>query len=264
MRNHQRIETPTPEPQLYLALLAVFVCSIVFFYCSSPPLEFNEGEVLLATPIMYQGTKVGPPFDIVSTNPIPDALEAYYKLEQLIPGDGSGIGTLDGDPVFELDETATRDDSCQCTWVQSNVAANPFVLPMKDKNGLATGAKHGICSITRTGRVYYGDFDVRTKKCAVNVDDERIDAAAFRYLTGNCDLPLETRGLCTASQENMLSFASIGVCMNNETFGYTALRNGRIACFTAPSSGAAVMQSCSGFSYIPIGGAYCLPPSIRA
>ena len=254
----------TPEPHLYAVLLAVFVCSVVFFYCSSPP-EFNEGA-LLSTPIIYHGTKVGPPFDIISTNPIPDALAAYYKLEQLIPGDGSGVGTLDGDPVFELDETATRDDSCQCTWVQNNVAANPFVLPVKDKNGTATSVKHGICSITRTGRVYYGDLDIRTNMCTVNIDDERIDSTAFRYLTGNCDLPLEKRGLCTASQENMLSFASIGICMNDETFGYTALRNGRIACMTAPKNNgvATVMQSCTGFSYIPIGGAYCLPPSLRA
>lgn len=262
MRNHQRIETATPEPQLYLALLAVFVCSIVFFYYTPP--EFNEGALFLAAPVLYQGTKVGPPFDVISTDPIPDALAAYYKLEQLIPGDGSGVGTLDGDPIFDLDETATRDDSCQCTWVQNNVAATPFMLPVKDKNGVDTGSRHGICSITRTGRVYYGDFDAHTNMCAVNVDDERIDTPAFRYLTGKCDLPLETRGLCTASQENMLSFASIGLCMNNETFGYTALRNGRIACFTAPSNGAAVMQSCSGFFYIPIGGAYCLPPSLRA
>mgnify|MGYP001610013278 CR=1 FL=1 len=104
MRN-RRIETAEPEPHLYFALFAVFFCSIAFFYCSAPsPYELNEAA-LLSIPVLYQGTKVGPPFDIVSTNVIPDVLAAYYKLEQLIPGDGSGVGTLDGDPIIELDET---------------------------------------------------------------------------------------------------------------------------------------------------------------
>ena len=217
----------------------------------------SNTENILATPVQYKETKVGPPFDVLSTEVIPDHLKTYRKIEELIPGDGSGVGTLDGNPVFESDETTTRDESCQCSWVQSNIATVPFSIEL-------SGVKHGVCVVSRHGRNHYGDLDMRSRLCSVNIDDTRIQTPVFRYLIGNCDLPMEKRSSCSAKQENMLSYASIGICMQGETFGYTALRNGRITCLTAPKDKSAIEQTCSGYSYIPIGEAYCLPPAVRA
>ena len=235
----------TSDPHLYWALLAIFMYVTFFFYFTTP----CEYEYLQAE---YPGTKAGPPYGIISTRTLTDP--EYFDSRHGKPstlGDGSGVGTLDGDPSpMKVD---TRDDSCQCVWIQSNISVVPFIHTPNDSGK----KKHGLCSVKRLGRVFFGDYDLKKKVCTTRIAGKKEDSTVFQYLSGNCETPFKKRDTCAATQGDVLLDVDTGICSIDEVFGYASMRNGEMTCVTPET------EQCAGFNFIPIGGAYCLPPSVH-
>jgi hypothetical protein len=176
-------------------------------------------------------------------------------------GDGSGAGVIGGGPPPVLDAPAPW--PCDCAWVPSNVVAPPHQVP-------AGGRDHGLCYVSRDGRALFGDLDSARNVCRVNVGGAAEDAAVFRYLAGTgCETPLVRRFVCDSKQGDIrLDNGEAGVCLvekqftdgtTDAAFGYVTARGGLLRCMTATGAGEDV---CSGFKYLPIEGAYCMPPRV--
>lgn len=244
---------------------AIFFLGMLVYFISSASKESEMAD--------FSGVKVvsaGAPFNFISSKALPDDLAGkpikppvLSKIAIKDPsGDGSGVGTIGGGPL-----TSDLIDTCDCRWLQSNTSDAAFLVASEGKQ------KHGLCYVSHNGNALFGDLDPIHNTCLVNISGKAVKSTVFHYLSGTgCETPMLKRYLCSGEQDDIrMDHGKTGICLvdktfiggkTESTFGYIMSRNGHLKCMTV-SRVSEPESICSGFKYLPIEGAYCMPPPTR-
>lgn len=224
------------DKAITLAIVCTCVYILVGLLMGPEALVAEDTKKNLLAP--KPGTSQGAVVDVA-----PAVSAILGKPQMSYSGDGSSVTDGQGNPM------APHDHKGQCRWVQNIVDLPPFNVIGPDQRN------HRLCAIKHAGVSRFGEF--RGGMCYVVTNGKITASPVFKYLTGACSVPVQTRTACSNMQADILLGSETGLCFLNGSFGHVQKEGKYFYCKS--TDGTAVQSACSGFSYMSIDSSVNLP-----